>query len=62
MAGRHREPDLICKFLHGDAAVGLKNRKDFAVDGVQIRHWYEIPILFTVMVFYTNNKSSVEMI
>ena len=28
--------------LHGDAAVGLQNRQDFAVDRIKLCHWYEI--------------------
>ena len=35
VAWRHRQPDLNGEVLHGDAAVGLKNRQDLAVDGVE---------------------------
>ena len=41
MAGRHREPDLVGEFLHGQPAVVLEQSEDFPVDGVEVWHWDE---------------------
>jgi hypothetical protein len=42
MAGRDRKADLVGEFLHGHPAVGLQQAEDFAVDGIEDVHWYEL--------------------
>ena len=54
MAGRDRQPDLVGEFSHRDAAVGLKDGEDFAVDGVEVGHWDEVTKNGQDVAKYTN--------
>src|SRR5712664_660084 len=54
VARRHREPDLVGEFLHGDAAVGLQQRENLAVDGVEGVHWDKPCQIEARLIKYTN--------
>ena len=42
------------EFGHGDAAVGLQQREDLAVDGVEGMHWDKLRLLDFRVVIYPN--------